>query len=119
MVEKIQTKKFLIRPIKHVEAIQFDGKNGKKIADFINECAYDGMATSRGSWIQINEDPGRIRKTDWVVVIRINNDLVFMVMNNESFIDRYDIYGDYEKSSRSSRKATPKSAASHVSKTNG
>jgi len=85
-------KHFQVKP-EHVEAIQFGGKNGKDIVEWINLFSerYNVRATNGGSYIDIvhegSEVEWRVTNGDWVVRSFVNS--YFYVETNSVMMDQY------------------------------
>jgi hypothetical protein len=87
-----KVKHFQVKP-EHVEAIQFNGKNGKDICDWIGLFAerYRVKASNGGTYIDIlhvdSDVSWRATKNDWVVRSFINS--YFYVEIDTVMIDQY------------------------------
>lgn len=87
-----KVKHFQVKP-EHVEAIQFGGRNGKDICDWVNLFAerYGVKITNGGTYLTIDhgiEDVSwRVTKGDWVVRSFINS--YFYVENDAVMMDQY------------------------------
>lgn len=87
-----KVKHFQVKP-EHVEAIQFGGKNGSDICDWIGLFAdrYHVKVFNGGSYLVIEHDDSdviwRVTKGDWVVRSFINS--YFYVETSEVMADQY------------------------------